>query len=182
MFDGKSHPIVLLGCNLFFLGDEILEFELIKHILTMRSVVYLVSVQLTIRYKETTLGQTMEEGPTIITIALVEGKDEGYASGVGDGRHLGCVPTTIKRRRTDTLASKHVLDKGGINNKGRRPGSDLAINTKEVVIGVLKEVMFRPEGKIMVDGLPRAVRDGETRPLATRRQDKMDPVEDIREG
>jgi hypothetical protein len=99
---------------------------------------------------------------------------------ISDGRDFGCFSTTIKRRRTDTLTTKDILNKGSVDDTNRRPRTDLGVNTKEIFIGMLKEIGFRPEGKIMINGLPRAIGNRKTRPLTPRRQDKKNTIKNIR--
>jgi hypothetical protein len=84
----------------------------------------------------------------------MKSKYQGYAGMVCYSRDLGGIPTTIKRGGTDTLTTKNILNKGSIYNTGIRTGSHLQVNTEEVIVSVLEEVVFRPDGKIMVNGLP----------------------------
>ena len=84
----------------------------------------------------------MEESPTVIPITPMKSKNKGNTSRISDSRDFCCFPTTIKGRRTDTLTSKDILNKGSVDDTNRRPRTDLGVNTKEILIGMLKEVGF----------------------------------------
>jgi hypothetical protein len=45
---------------------------------------------------------------------------------------------------------------------------------------VLEKMMFRPKGKIMINGLPRTMRNRKMRPLTTRRKEKKNTIEYVR--
>jgi len=98
----------------------------------------------------------------------MKGKYKRDASMVCDGRYFSSVSTTIKRRRTDTLTTKNIFNKRGVDNTSRRTRSNLKINTNKIKISVLKKMVLRPERKIMVNGFPRTSGDRKTRPLTTR--------------
>jgi hypothetical protein len=78
------------------------------------------------------------------------------------------------------LTTKDILDKGGVHNPNVGTGACLDIDTEEIVISVLEKVVFGPESKVVVDGLPRTLRDRKTRPLTTRGENKEDTIKDIR--
>jgi hypothetical protein len=96
----------------------------------------------------------MEECPTIIPVALMKGEGKRNTSVVCNSGYFSSVPTTIKRRRTDTLLPEDILNERSIHNTGRRTWSYLEVNTKKVIVSVLEEMMFGPERKIMVNRLP----------------------------
>ena len=127
-----------------------------------------------------TLGETMEKRPAVIPIALVESKHKRNTSGVSNRRDLSSVPPTIKGRRTNTLTTKDIFHKRGVHDPNIGTGACLDIDTEEIVIGVLEEVVFGPESKVVVDSLPRTLRDRKTGPLTTSGENKKDTIKDVR--
>ena len=84
----------------------------------------------------------MEESPTVITITPMKSKYKWNTSMISDGRNFGCFPTTIKRRGTDTLMTKDILNKRSVDDANRRSRTDLGVNTEKILIGMLEEISF----------------------------------------
>jgi hypothetical protein len=110
----------------------------------------------------------MEEGSAVITISLVESEGKRYTGMISYSGDFSCIPTTIKRRRTDALTPKNIFNKRGVNETDGRTWTYFDVNTEKIVVSMLEKMMFRPESKIMINRFPRAIGDMKTRPLRTR--------------
>jgi hypothetical protein len=144
VFNDNTNTIVCRCSRLSFLGDTILKRETRKNIFTMRRIIDLVSIQLIVRGKKLTLGKTMEEGPTIIAIAPMKSEHKRNTPMIGDGGDFGCIPSSIERRRTNTITTKDVLNEGGVDDTSRRTRTYLKVNTNKIIVGMLEKMMFGP--------------------------------------
>lgn len=117
---------------------------------------------------------------SIVLVAGMEEKVEGRAVGVRDSGHLGGLAATVNGRAPKAVSAPHILHKGRVDHQcSGRPLASLDVELYEIMESTLEYVQLGPDGKVVIDGLPRAALNVEMRPLAARSEDMGDTIENV---